>query len=131
MKYKDYTARIEFDEQSRIFHGEVLGLRDVITFEGKSVQELERALKDSINDYLSWCEEEGEEPEKPYSGKFVMRVSPEIHRQLALEAGRQNRSLNALVGNILGGWVKAPPYRHPRRKNHESAKAQRRSAKGF
>lgn len=77
MEYKGYFARVEFDDAD-IFHGEVINLRDVITFEGETVNELKQAFKDSVDDYLSFCAERGEDPEKSYSGKFVVRVEPEL-----------------------------------------------------
>ena len=63
-----------------LFHGEVIGLRDVITFQGCSVDELRIALKDLIEDYLAFCRSRGEEPERPFSGQFVVRISPDAHR---------------------------------------------------
>jgi predicted HicB family RNase H-like nuclease len=65
MKYKNYEASVTYDEDARIFHGEVLHLRDVITFQGESVNELEQAFHDSVDDYLEFCKERGEKPEKP------------------------------------------------------------------
>lgn len=101
MKYKGYVAEVEFDEKAEIFHGEVVNLRDVITFEGKTVDELRQAFQDSVDDYLEFCAERGEEPEKPYSGRFVVRIEPELHRRIAVEARRRGMSINALVGEVL------------------------------
>jgi len=66
MEYKGYFAKVVFDDAGDIFHGEVINLRDVITFEGETVDELKRAFKDSVDDHLSFCTERGEDPEKPY-----------------------------------------------------------------
>ena len=101
MKYKGYWGEVAFDNEAKIFHGEVLGLKDVITFQGKSVDEIENAFKDSINEYLSWCKERGEEPEKTYSGNVRLRMNPELHASLALEAGRRNISLNDLINEKI------------------------------
>jgi predicted HicB family RNase H-like nuclease len=101
MKYKGYVAEVEFDEKAGLFHGEVINLRDVITFEGKTVDELRQAFQDSVDDYLEFCAERGEEPEKPYSGRFVVRIEPELHRRIAVEARRRGMSINALVGEVL------------------------------
>ena len=68
MKYKGYTGHVEYDDEAKIFHGEVVGLRDIITFQEKSVEDLEQAFKDSIDDYLNWCKERDEKPEKILSG---------------------------------------------------------------
>ena len=80
MTYNGYHAAIEFDDEAELFHGEVTGLRDVITFQGKSVAELKKAFRDSVEDYLAFCRERGEEPEKPFSGQFVVRTDPHAHR---------------------------------------------------
>ena len=64
MKYKGYIGHVEYDDEAKLFHGDVVGLRDIITFQGKSVDELEQAFKDSVEDYLEWCKERGLEPEK-------------------------------------------------------------------
>lgn len=101
MEYKGYIGRVELDDEAEIFHGEVINTRDVITFQGGSVAELKQAFHESVDDYLEWCAERGEAPEKPYSGKFVVRISPDLHRDLSIEASRQCLSLNALVAKKL------------------------------
>ncbi len=68
LRYNGYTGHVEFDDEAGLFHGEVIDLRDVITFQGTSVEELERAFRDSVDDYLEFCEERGEEPDKPSPG---------------------------------------------------------------
>lgn len=106
MEYKGYIGRVEFDDEAEIFHGEVINTRDVITFQGRSVDELKTAFHDSVDDYLEWCEERGETPEKPYSGRFVVRISPDLHRDLAIEASRRRVSLNAVVAEKLAAQEK-------------------------
>ena len=101
MTYKGYTGIVEFDEQARIFHGEVIGLRDVITFQGTSVEELETAMAESVDFYLSWCAERGKEPEKPFSGKFMVRTSPELHSRAAVAAARIGLSLNKYIEKAI------------------------------
>ena len=102
MKYKGYFGDIkEFDAEAGIIHGEVVGLKDVITFQGTTVQELKQAFHDSVDDYLVWCEERGEKPEKTYSGNFRLRIKPELHAHLALEAVRRGISLNELINGKL------------------------------
>lgn len=105
MKYKDYIGKVEYDDEARIFHGEVIGLKDVITFQGTSVEELEEAFIDSIDDYLVWCKERNEKPEKPYSGKFNVRISPELHAQLVALAKSKKTSLNNYVTEALNETV--------------------------
>ena len=86
MEYKGYVGKVEFDDEAGIFHGEVLDTRDVLTFQGQSVGELKTAFHKSIDDYLAFCKQRGEEPNKPFSGQFVTRVPPELHRQVTLAA---------------------------------------------
>ena len=101
MRYKDYLGRVEFDDEAGIFHGEVVNTRDVITFQGRSVDELRQAFHDSVDDYLDWCAERGKEPEKPYSGRFVVRIDPEMHRSIAEAARLAGKSLNAWIADSL------------------------------
>jgi predicted HicB family RNase H-like nuclease len=101
MKYKGYTGLVELEEGSDVLFGRVIGLRDVITFQGESVAEVTQAFHDSVDDYLEFCAERGESPEKPYSGQFVLRLNPQLHRELANLAQAGSRSLNALIEDIL------------------------------
>jgi predicted HicB family RNase H-like nuclease len=101
MEYKGYIGNVIFDDEAKIFHGEVINTRDVITFQGRSVEELERAFSDSIDDYIKWCLEEGVNPEKPYSGRFNLRISPDLHRKIALAALQHNLSINKYVEKAL------------------------------
>lgn len=101
MEYKGYVGQVEFDDEANIFHGEVINLRDVVTFQGSSVLELRKAFEDSVDDYLDFCEERGESPDKPYSGKFMLRVEPELHKLLAIRARKERKSLNALIHDTL------------------------------
>jgi predicted HicB family RNase H-like nuclease len=101
MEYKGYLGKVEFDDEAGIFHGEVVNTRDVITFEGETVTELRQAFHDSVKDYLSFCAERGESPDKPFSGQFITRVSPELHRKLNAAARLANRSLNSWIAEQL------------------------------
>jgi predicted HicB family RNase H-like nuclease len=107
MEYNGYIAKVEFDDEAEIFHGEVINLRDVITFQGTSVTELQQAFQESVEDYLAFCAERGEEPEKPFSGKFSVRIDPELHRQITLQARLANKSLNSWVSEQLQEAVAA------------------------
>ena len=97
MKYKGYTGIIEYDDNAKIFHGEVVGLKDVITFQGNSVEELEKAMQESVDFYLDWCAERNKKPEKPFSGKLILRTSPEIHGKASLAASKMGISLNKYI----------------------------------
>ena len=101
LQYKGYAGHVEFDDESGIFHGEVLDLRDVITFQGKSVEEIERAFRESIDDYLEFCEERHEEPDKPFSGRLMLRLPPEVHRKAYVSARREGKSLNQWIAEKL------------------------------
>lgn len=103
MKYKGYEGSISFDDEAEIFHGEVINTKDVITFQGKSVKELKKAFKESVDDYISFCKKRGEEPEKPFSGNLVIRIDPELHKKLAVQAKKKKKSLNAFIAERLAG----------------------------
>lgn len=97
MEYKGYRAVVELDDEAGVFHGRVADTRDVITFEGSSVEELRTAFHDSVEDYLAFCAERGEEPERPYSGKFLVRMSPAQHRSVAIASAGARLSINQWV----------------------------------
>lgn len=101
MEYKGYIGKVEIDDEAGILHGEVINIRDVITFEGKSVDEIQKAFRESIDDYLDFCAQRGESPEKPFSGKFVLRLPPELHRKAYIQAKLANKNLNGWVTEIL------------------------------
>ena len=101
LEYKGYQGVVEFDYEADIFFGEVIGLRDVITFEGKSVDELEQSFRESVDEYLKYCAELGRDPEKPFSGKFNLRLPPELHRAIAIKAKKENKSLNQWASEAL------------------------------
>jgi len=97
LKYKNYIGHVFFDEEAEVFHGEVINTRDVITFQGSTVRSLKKAFKDSIDDYLDFCAEREEEPERPFSGKFNVRLDPELHRKVYVAAKEARVSLNTWV----------------------------------
>ena len=101
MSYKGYTARVEFDALDRIFFGRLAGIRDIITFHGTTVDELETAFKEAVDDYLATCAKLGEEPNKPYSGKLTLRIPPSVHAAIATAAETSGKSLNKWVTDIL------------------------------
>jgi predicted HicB family RNase H-like nuclease len=101
MKYKGYEAVIHYDEDDQILHGRVLNVRDVISFHGESIKEVRQAFEEAVDDYLADCAERGVDPDKPFSGKFVVRVKPEVHRRAAILAARDNVSLNVWLISAL------------------------------
>ena len=101
LTYKGYTAKLEVDPEKGILFGRVLDIKDVITFQGKTVEEARQAFQDSVDDYLEFCEELGEKPEKPFSGKLPFRTTPEQHRQIFLAATKAGKSINAWMEEVL------------------------------
>jgi predicted HicB family RNase H-like nuclease len=98
MEYKGYVAGpIVFDEDQKLFHGEAAGLRDVVTFQARTADDLVAAFHESIDDYLEFCAADGVDPEKPYSGNVVVRMPPELHRKAALRAASEGISLNQWI----------------------------------
>ena len=97
MEYKGYIGDVTFDPEAHLFHGEIINIRDVITFQGKTVDELESSFRESVNDYIAWCKEDGVLPEKPYSGKFNLRIQPELHKEVAVMARKLKMSINKFV----------------------------------
>jgi predicted HicB family RNase H-like nuclease len=105
MEYKGYIGKVEFDEDAGVIHGEVINTRDVITFQGTSVAEVKSAFYESVNDYLEFCKARGETPDKPFSGQFVTRIPPDLHRQVNVAALLSGKSLNAWVTEQLQSAV--------------------------
>ncbi len=101
IKYKKYVGKVSYDSDLKVFHGDVIGIKHVITFEGTTPEEIEHNFKEAIEDYLEMCDEEGIKPEKTFSGKFILRLSPDLHEKIAHKALLQNKSLNAYVVDTL------------------------------
>ncbi len=101
MLYKGYNARIEFDEVDRIFVGHLAGIRDIVGFHGSSVDELEAAFHEAVNDYLAHCAKLGLPVNKPFSGRLLLRVPPEVHAQASAAAQMAGLSLNQWATRAL------------------------------
>lgn len=99
LEYKGYDGTVEADDGA--FLGQVVGLRDVVTFEGETFSEVQAAFRDSIDDYLTFCADRGEAPDRPYSGKIPLRLDPEIHRRAAVRALAEGVSLNAWIARRI------------------------------
>ena len=108
LTYKGYQGSFEYDPEADVFHGDVLHLTDVITFQGRSIDELKIALAESIEVYLEYCAKKGKEPQKPFSGTFNVRLNPEIHQRLAMRAAQDGVSLNKWVAKALEKAVSGP-----------------------
>ncbi len=101
MNYNGYTAKIEFDERDNIFVGRLLGMRTMISFHGETVVELRQAFEAAVDEFLATCKEQGVRPEKPASGKLMLRVSPEIHGAALVAAQASGKSLNQWASEVL------------------------------
>lgn len=101
MEYKDYVGHVTFDDDADIFHGEIVNTRDVITFQGKSVEEIRQAFHESVDEYLEWCKERNKTPDKPFSGKLIVRIPPALHRSIFLSAKQEGKSLNRWIEDHL------------------------------
>jgi len=94
MKYKGYSARIEYSDEDECLVGRVAGVRDIITFHGESVKQIRQAFVEAIDFYLETCAKRGDTPNKPYSGKLFLRLPPEVHAAVAVAAETSGKSLN-------------------------------------
>lgn len=102
MQYKGYFAEIKYSDEDECFVGKVEGLKnDTILFEGKNVKELRKDFEDAIDSYLETCQKTNTEPEKQCKGSFNIRIKPKLHKDLVLEAKKENISLNQLIEKFL------------------------------
>ena len=101
MSYKGSTARVEYDERDKIFVGRILGVRSIISFHGETVGQLRSEFELAVNDYLADCKSQGVAPEKPASGKLLLRVPPEVHGKALVAAQAAGKSLNQWATEVL------------------------------
>lgn len=101
MTYKNYSARIEYDDEDEIFHGKIAGISDIVGFHASSVSALKNAFHEAVDDYIATCVAVGKEAQRPYSGKMMFRVDPIVHRRAALAAQLAGKSLNEWAEDVL------------------------------
>lgn len=101
LSYNGYTAKIEFDSDDGILFGNIIGIRDTVGFHGESVGELKEAFHEAVDFYIESCEKAGKEPNKPFSGKFVVRADSSLHAEIAVAAVGAGKSLNKWVIDTL------------------------------
>jgi predicted HicB family RNase H-like nuclease len=106
--YKGFCGKAEYDPEAELFHGEIIGTRDVVTFQGTTPAELRRSFQESVDDYLAFCQQRGEQPEKPLSGNFMTRLDPDMHRQISQRAELAGKSLNQFVRDCLSAAAADP-----------------------
>lgn len=108
LSYKGYIAHIEFDAEDRLFFGRLDGITDIVTFHGESVDELVRAFETAVNEYLAMSKQLGRSPQKAYSGRISLRISPDAHAQAAARAAQEGKSLARWVQEQLLHAVEQP-----------------------
>jgi predicted HicB family RNase H-like nuclease len=101
MTYKGYSARIEYDDEDGILTGQIAGIRDGVGFHADNVEQLKDAFHEAVDDYIETCAKIGKEPQKPYSGRVMFRVDPEVHRNAAIMAELSGKSLNQWAEDVL------------------------------
>jgi predicted HicB family RNase H-like nuclease len=101
MRHRGYAARIEYSDADKCFVGHIAGIRDIVGFHGESVEELRAAFEDAVDDYLETCEKIGKAPQRPYSGKIMLRIPPELHADIAMRAEASGKSLNQWAADAL------------------------------
>lgn len=101
MSYKGYAARIEYSDEDDCLIGHIAGINDIVGFHASSVSELHTAFEEAVDDYLQTCKNAGRSPQKPYSGKIMLRVPPETHARAAMMAEAHGKSLNSWVTDLL------------------------------
>lgn len=111
LTYKGYSGVFQYYDDDNAFHGQVAGITDVVHFTGTSIDELKQALADSVEDYLEFCAEQGKQPQRPYSGRFNVRIKPELHQRIASRAAQDGKSLNAWVAEALSKVATEQPGR--------------------
>ena len=107
MTYKGYLGSVAFSEKDNVFYGKIEGINGLVNFEGESVKELTDAFHEAVDDYLAYCKEEGIEPDKSYSGVLNVRLTPAIHRKIAMLAFQSGLTLNAYIKDALEKNVEA------------------------
>ena len=101
MTYKGYAATIEYSDDDECFIGDIVGIKDRVGFHGESVKELREAFEEAVDDYLETCAAVGKEPQKPYSGKLMLRISPELHASIATASQVSGKSINQWISGVL------------------------------
>jgi predicted HicB family RNase H-like nuclease len=105
LDYKNYTTRVEFDSEDKVFFGRIAGIQDIITFHGESVDELVTAFELAVDDYLQTCEKIGQKPNLPYSGELTLNVPSDIHAAVAIAAELSGKTINQWATETLARAV--------------------------
>ena len=108
LEYKGYYAKIEYSAEDSVLYGKIEGIKDLVNFESESASEIAKEFHEAVDDYLEFCENVGKEPDKAYKGTFNVRISPSLHRQLAIMALKNGESLNQTVERALQKYANNP-----------------------
>lgn len=106
LQYNDYIGSIEYSKEDNMFYGKVLYINDTILFEGETIKKLVKDFEEGVDHYLAVCKAEGVEPNKPMSGVFNVRTTPEYHYKLSVISKRENLSLNKIVNEAIQFFIK-------------------------
>lgn len=101
LAYNGYLASVHFSAEDDVFYGKILGIDDLVNFEGASVKEMKKAFQEAVDDYLETCKALGKEPNKTYKGTFNVRISTNLHKAAAVYAASNNISLNEFIKNAI------------------------------
>ena len=101
MHYKGYPARIEYSEEDLCFIGRIAGIRDIVGFHGESVEDLKNAFREAVDDYLATCDSLNRSPQRPYSGRVMLRIDPATHARAAMSAEAEGKSLNRWIAERI------------------------------
>ena len=123
MEYKGYRGVVRYSAEDRVLHGRILGIDDVVNFEGADVEELERAFHEAVDDYLALCEKLGRAPDREYSGRIPLRIDSALHRRVAIAADSEAKSVNSWIADALEAATK------PRRSRPATRRKKRRAAR--
>lgn len=123
MEFKGYRGAVRYSAEDRILHGRILGIEDVVNFEGADVEELEKAFHEAVDDYLALCEKLGRDPDREYSGRIPLRIDATLHRRVAIAADSAAKSVNSWIAETLEAATK------PRRSDARNRKKRRAARK--
>ena len=105
MEYRGYVGSARYSDEDEVFHGKLVGIRDLVTFEASDAAGLKKRFREAVGDYLNWCKVRRRAPNTPYRGTFNVRVGPDLHKRAVLHAVASNKKLNAIVTEALERYL--------------------------
>ena len=112
LQYKGYFTNISFSASDKVLHGKIEGIDDLVVFESESIADIENEFHNAVEDYIAFCEEMGKEPAKTYKGTFNIRIEPELHRAIAIDATKNGISLNQAVEQAIRQYIDINDKKH-------------------